>query len=63
MAKKTLGLAGNFMDIEETIYGMEELVKRNFTATPQCIFIAINYLKKFRKIEDIVMGDNFKRIY
>jgi len=63
MVKKTLGLAGNFMDIEETVYALEKLVEKKFSYTPQCIFIAIKYLRKFRKIEDIVMGDNFERIF
>ena len=63
MKEKILGLAGNFMDIEETVFALKDLVKRELSYTPQSIFIAIKYLEKFRKIEDIVMGDNFKRIY
>ena len=54
--KKVLGLAGAFMDIDETIYALEELEKNKLGYHSQVVFIAIKYLEKYKKIENIVKG-------
>ncbi len=54
--KKVLGLTGAFMDIDETIYALEKLEKEEVGYHSQAIFIAIRYLEKFKKIEDIIKG-------
>jgi len=51
---KTLGLAGNFMDIDETIYALEQLENNKLHYHSQSIFIAIKYLRKFQEIEKII---------
>ena len=55
--KKTLGLAGAFMDIDETIYALEELERTKLGYHSQAVFIAIRYLEKFKKVEAILRGE------
>jgi len=49
--KKTLGLAGNYMDVEETIYALEKLEKRELNYESQSIHRAIDLLKRGEKFE------------
>ena len=55
--KKTLGLAGSFMNIDETIYALEQLEDNKLHYHSQAIFIAIKYLRKYQRIEEIIKGD------
>lgn len=64
MAGKTLGLAGNKMDVEETIYALEELEKNKLPNHSQAVFCAIRLLKKgekyeqmWKKLRDIYLPD------
>ena len=54
---KTLGLAGNFMNIDETVYALEQLEDNDLHYHSQAIFIAIKYLRKFQKIAEITRGE------
>jgi len=51
--KKTLGLTGNYMDVEETIYALEKLEKRELNYESQSIHRAIDLLKRGEKYEQM----------
>lgn len=58
MYTKILGLAGNFMDVDETVYALEQLEVEKLRYHSQAIFIAIKYLRKFQKIQEITRGED-----
>ena len=47
--KKKLGLAGSEMNVEETIYALKQLEKRELNYESQCIHRAIYLLKKIER--------------
>ena len=49
--KKTLGLAGNYMNVEETIHALLELEKAKLNYESQSVHRAIDLLKRGEKFE------------
>ncbi len=59
--KKTLGLAGNYMDVEEIIYALKKMEKRELNYKSQSVHRAIELLERGEKYER--MWEGFRHKY